>query len=610
MLVEILLQRMNEINRIADEIPDRRFLVLSRFLFERITKPESYVVMLGETSSGKTTLINGLLGKEMLKTSASPTTGTVIEIMDDPDLIAQEYYAINKDATVEELSPSMFEKLSLHPDKDLLRLRSVIPAFPHELSGLRLFDTPGYGSIQEEHDEVLKEFIPNSDIIVYVVSYRIGFKENDHYFMQFISQLIDSDTELILVVNRVPECVSQIDNRVREIKEHAEDCLHRELCCHIVHSIYREGEATLPRAESLWDDIKESLESEERQSVLHSVFLSYQKSLLLDMKGYLEKEIIAQRVTQEERQQLCTSLDEFLAKESVALGKIVTVFARLDGMLDKLFAGSKNELLRKTCSEVDVVNKWTDKDECVGFVQAHILQLQTRNETKKIAGLLQDELERLDDEIHSLLNTAVKDFQRSVELKSPIYKQFILNIGNRTGQRATEAGLTAFFKQYGGAGGAGAGVANAAKKGLKKLGELLGKKFSRETHNALAKFLKRFGATSTRSIAVAAVVIVEGVSYIVDANTWQKTLKKQAEKAFELWRSETVSNVRRDLHELKKHNLEKIHLFFEEYRENCEFQKTNDNGNITIERVEKWLGQIDHILNGIEIFNERNVKNE
>lgn len=37
---------------------------------------------------------------------------------------------------------------------------------------------------------------------------------------------------------------------------------------------------------------------------------------------------------------------------------------------------------------------------------------------------------------------------------------------------------------------------------MKKIGDLFGKTFSRETHNELAKFLSKIGATSTRAINI------------------------------------------------------------------------------------------------------------
>lgn len=596
---ESLQVRMERIFTLTEQMREPSIIALARFLDERISKPESFVVMLGETSSGKTTLINGLLGYELIKTGASPTTGTVIELMDDRNLKgAEEFYAVNRDATLEEISSEMFRQLSLEPDGDLQRLRVVTKGIPMQLTDLRLFDTPGYGSIYEQHDEMLKEFIPNSDILIYVVSYRVGFKENDHHFMKFIHELVNRDTDVVLVVNRAPKESGPADKRVQEIVDYAEDCLHRKLCCHIVHSVIVEEGPRLPEATALWDHIRTLLQSEHRQASLFKAFRHYQKSLLLDMKQHAEKFLAQTNATEDDKAYLKDALNELLAVEKRAMDKIESEFDKLGGKLGKHFENARNLTARRIEAEVGATNKWVSKDECIGFIQAHLLPLHLKNETKTIANYIQDKLERLDEEIQSMLNTAVVQFETTVDLRAAVYTPMLLNLSNRVAQKAAGAGLNAFFKQFGGAGGAGAGVANAAKTGLKKLGNLFGKTFSRETHNTLAQFLKRIGATSTRAVTAAAAVIVEGIFYLIDSVTWQSGLIKQVNKALDGWQNETLDLVGKDLNDLKELNLSNIREYFNDYKEACQFQEPEDVAKV-YDPV-KLIKQIDELLNRIQ----------
>ena len=207
-----LKQKYEIINKLIDAIDDEELSTLSKFMRSRIYSPDSYVTLLGETSSGKTTLLNGLIGNNLLKTSAAPTTGAIVEVLFDETVNAPEYYAINRDATMEMIDDNTFISLSTKPDVMLSRLQVVVPKVLN-FSGLRLFDTPGYGSIVDRHEEVLKEFIPNSDVIVYVIGYKIGIQENDFLFMRYIQELIHEDTDVIVVVNRCPETISDSDRR-------------------------------------------------------------------------------------------------------------------------------------------------------------------------------------------------------------------------------------------------------------------------------------------------------------------------------------------------------------------------------------------------------------
>ncbi len=591
--------RMHTIRTLAERLDHEPIQILVRFLSERIACPESYVVMLGETSSGKTTLINGFLGQELLKTSARPTTGTIVELMNNRDdtlqLEHETYHAINKDATIEHLVKDTFAELVIEPDDELSRLRIVVPAFPYSLQHMHLFDTPGYGSILEHHEVVLKEFIPNSDVIIYVISYRVGFKQNDHDFLQYIGELIHADTEVVLVVNRVPEGVHKDDARIQEIRNYAQDCLHRKLLIHIVSSSYTEGRPVLPHATELWTDLQHILQREERQEALQRAFLAYEDDILLEMKGYIEQQIALEQTSLAERQQVLQELHLLLDTETTAIQRIDEVFDKLDKQLEKMFNHSMQMIQTNIESELEDVNKWVSKDECVGFVQNHMLPHQVKLETNQIANWIQDELESLDEQLQSMLNTAVGEFERKIQLKSSTFQPLFENISNRLAHRAAGNGLNIFFKQFGGAGGAGAGVANAAKKGLKTVGKMFNKTFSRDTHNALASLLKKIGATSTKTIATAAAVIVEGIFYVVDSLSWQAILKKQIRKALQTWKEQTVAIVRKDLVELKQYNINNIRNYFDPYREIVPVQEYKRN--INADQLQEILVEVDACLN-------------
>ena len=68
------------VNSLVNKIDNEDLKILSQFLGDRIANVDSYVMMLGETSSGKTSLINGLMRENNLIVSAAPSTGTITEI--------------------------------------------------------------------------------------------------------------------------------------------------------------------------------------------------------------------------------------------------------------------------------------------------------------------------------------------------------------------------------------------------------------------------------------------------------------------------------------------------------------------------------------------------
>ena len=198
---------------------------MSKFLYERIIHPDSYVVFLGETSSGKSSIINGLLGNPVLPMKANPTTATITEIELSNAVQCDEYYAINKNATIEKINYDLFLQLSELPDDNIERLKVIRAAGNNDLENLRIFDTPGYGSIVAEHEEVLKDFLPNSDIIVYTVNYKIGIQDEDYVFLGFLRELIRPDVKIYLLINRCPQNVNVHNPKVQKIYGFVSDIL-------------------------------------------------------------------------------------------------------------------------------------------------------------------------------------------------------------------------------------------------------------------------------------------------------------------------------------------------------------------------------------------------
>ena len=118
-----LVKKMDLVYSLCNDINNTKLIILAKFLKNRIDNPDSFVVFLGETSSGKSSILNGLMQEVVLYVSSSPSTGSIIEIMSDNESKEKSYYAINKDATMELIDKPMFDELSKNPDKELARLR-------------------------------------------------------------------------------------------------------------------------------------------------------------------------------------------------------------------------------------------------------------------------------------------------------------------------------------------------------------------------------------------------------------------------------------------------------------------------------------------------------
>lgn len=553
------LKRKHEIiQKLIDAINDEELSTLSKFLRSRISSPESYVTMLGETSSGKTTLINGLLNERILKTSAAPTTGAIVEVLFDSEIKTPEYYAINRNATMEQIDANTFMDLSCNPDDLLARLQIAVPEVA-SLAGLRLFDTPGYGSIVDKHEEVLREFIPNSDIIIYVIGYKIGIQENDFLFMRCIQELIHDDTDVIVVVNRCPATISEKDRRLTEIRRYAEDLFHMSIPIFTVATETNDSGNALPKASALWAYVDKLLNSQERQETLVRTLNSYLEDLLAQADGIIEKYEIANIMSLKEKEELKVCAEELRNKGiNIINTEIIPTFDRLISEAPRLLEQAKETIQSELSDSIDA-EKTGRMDETIAFVNNHSLPMAINRETKEYERRLMLELDAMNDRVDDYLNEAIADYYHEIELHFATNAELAARTGGgKIVGKMMENGLRQYFAAFGGAGGAGAGVANAAKHLLKKTGDLFGKKFSRKTYNALAHTLKKIGFTSVKAIGNAVTVIIEVAQVIFDYSTWKPKLKLQVRKGLSKWYEKTVDTATKDLESLKSENIKTL----------------------------------------------------
>ena len=123
----------------ATNINNQQLQVTIRNLRTNINEPFLFVVV-GEVKAGKSSFVNALLQADICKTAADPCT----------DIIQQIVYS---DQVFEQSINSYLRKIGL--PNEILKTLSVV-------------DTPGTNTIVENHQEITKEFIPNSDLIFFV----------------------------------------------------------------------------------------------------------------------------------------------------------------------------------------------------------------------------------------------------------------------------------------------------------------------------------------------------------------------------------------------------------------------------------------------------------
>ena len=579
---------------IAQLIGNDRLYSAGKFLKQRFRNPEHYVVCLGETSSGKTTLINSLIGEKILPVSAIPTTGAIAEISFEQDISEKEFYAINKNATMEVLSEEQIVELATHPDKELSRLRVCIPT-EERMSGIHLFDTPGYGSLIEEHEEVLLDFLPSCDVILYVVSYRSGIKENDYSFLETMSNLTREGIPFCLIINRCPANIQkECDSRIREIKQYAEGILEIKDIPTILIETFDTNSNELNR--SSVGDIKSFIlscvQSDENQRILQQSLEQNLQALCEELIGDIDKKLAIAKLDETDREAVIAVHKEFVgninrAIEDIVIPKFDSLIERFPQQVDYC-----SEELERVCVEEIKAQKKLDKDEAKAFINQYLINRNGQKQAKELQLFIKTEIEAIDREVNDYINESVIRIENDLKIRNVNEAaRTAFGILTDVAGKGLERGLIGYCAKFGGQGGSGAGMANLASHVLKKIGDTWGKTFSLSTHNALKHTMSKIGLTSTRTLSCAVAVIIDGLVYIADMTTWKMRLCAAIKKVVKKWNDDVEGITTNDLQLLKDENVNNLREFITIAE--AEFPEYTVDNKETIDELTELREKID-----------------
>lgn len=581
--------RQNKIDNVVNIIKNDDISAKNLLVKERLINPSHYVVMLGETSSGKSALINSIFDRKILVESVRPTTGIITEVVID-DNLDEALIAINNDLSIQNIDSENFAELIVKPREDLNRLRYIGKSKSKKYNGIRIFDTPGYGSLIDKHEEVLKDFIPQSDMIVYVVSYRTGIGEYDFQFLKYVGEIINSNVEVVLAVNMCPHGTEWNNKRISEIKRSVDECLHKDINLFLIESSSEKN----PVTDGIWDYIYEKVNEPSKKEELAQVLKSYQDYVLRECDIKINSkiaEIESEKVNAGEKINI---IKEFLDQKERVLEAIENGFAKIKLKSIKLI--SKFDLKIKEDIEKYIYDesKWTMKEETFAIMQHYYVPKLTNEETENLNSYIEDEIISLDREIENILNLEISKLEEKVENNTPLYSEVLQGIlekhrGDIVGQTAGE-----MFRK------AERGLLSS--QNLKKLADTLERSATGEKNNNLNNLLKTIKASSLKGITESLNVFTDSIFFLYDSLTWQNKINEISMNAIDSWANNVEGAVRKYLDEMKIANEEKIQVLFNDL--DTEFKKSEEElQSISSEELSRIKAEIDFLLNKCLLIN-------
>lgn len=154
---------LNELLIISNELKLTDVKAELTYIQERINTDNKEIVIpiVGEFSSGKTTLINALTDGKKLETSSRPTTSVVYEILFGQNKEFAQLFKIDGEIyNLEDISSIKNDDLS-----NIERIRIFDTSNKIDESTI-LVDTPGLSSNDSKHIEALSKYLPNADALI------------------------------------------------------------------------------------------------------------------------------------------------------------------------------------------------------------------------------------------------------------------------------------------------------------------------------------------------------------------------------------------------------------------------------------------------------------
>lgn len=178
-----------------------------------LAKLDYDIVICGEVKKGKSTLINSIIGKDLLPTGVKETTSQVFRITNN-DL--ESFSLVFKDGTVENISKEQLNRYGSQVDADLMgepifnnrqldyiQINTQIEFLP---KGVSIVDTPGLGALYKSHELITTRYIQNAAAVVFVFDPETPLVEQERLFLEkvflvttyvmFVMTKIDSYDEI------------------------------------------------------------------------------------------------------------------------------------------------------------------------------------------------------------------------------------------------------------------------------------------------------------------------------------------------------------------------------------------------------------------------------
>lgn len=192
--------RLLRLAQLAEELSSESVAEEARELAERISEGRFYVACVGQFKRGKSTLLNALVGYEVVPTGFVPVTAvpTVIRFGEQLHARVRMHDGSWRDIDLRDLKQYVTEELNPENSKGVEGAEVFVPSLLLS-TGMCFVDTPGLGSVWTGNTATTQAFIPHIDAALVVIGADPPIAGEELTLVEAVGKQVQ---DLILVINK------------------------------------------------------------------------------------------------------------------------------------------------------------------------------------------------------------------------------------------------------------------------------------------------------------------------------------------------------------------------------------------------------------------------